>query len=112
MTLNFIRFSAISGVAFFLTWLVIIASDWRFRADLRAQNDDSLRTRFAFRAPCYPWLSIVAFVVIVFMVVYQPVIRVSPIDGAAIEAIPGEKDKTFLYAFCGRADFHADMGGV
>ncbi|KAI9888394.1 MAG: hypothetical protein M1814_000510 [Vezdaea aestivalis] len=38
-------FSAISGMAFFIAWLCIIASNWRFRAALKAQNDDTLERR-------------------------------------------------------------------
>ncbi|KAI9831927.1 MAG: hypothetical protein M1819_004649 [Sarea resinae] len=72
-------FSAISGMAFFIAWLVIIASNWRFHAALKAQNDDTLERRFAFRAFGWPWLSIAAFIAIFFMVVCQFIVSVWPI---------------------------------
>ncbi|KAI9852632.1 MAG: hypothetical protein M1838_000080 [Thelocarpon superellum] len=72
-------FSAISGMAFFIAWLVIIASNWRFRAALKAQNDDTLDRRFAFKQILFPWLSIFAFVAISFMVVCQFIVSVWPI---------------------------------
>lgn len=64
-------FSSISGMAFFLAWLVIIACNWRFRAALKAQGDDTLDRRFAYKARLWPWLSIFAFVAILFMVRHQ-----------------------------------------
>jgi amino acid transporter len=64
----FIWFSAISGMAFFIAWLVIIACNWRFRAALKAQNDTTLDRVYAFRAIWWPWLSIFAFIAIFFMV--------------------------------------------
>lgn len=64
----FTWFSAISGEAFFIAWLVIIACNWRFRAALKAQGDDTLERRYAFRGIGYPWLSIFAFIAIFFMV--------------------------------------------
>lgn len=73
------RFASISGMAFFLAWLTIIACNWRFHAALRAQNDDSLTRRFAYRATLWPWLSIFAFVLISFMVICQFIVSVWPI---------------------------------
>lgn len=73
------RFSAISGLAFFIAWLTIIACNWRFHLALRAQNDPLLTERFAFRAPLYPWASILAFVLILFMVICQFIVAVVPI---------------------------------
>lgn len=73
------RFSAISGMAFFIAWLVIIACNWRFRLALKAQDDDSLYRRFGYRATWWPWLSILAFVMIFFMVICQFVVSVKPI---------------------------------
>lgn len=60
-------FTSISGLAFFIAWLVIIACNWRFHAALNAQSDDSLQRRFAFRATGWPYLSILGFVLILFM---------------------------------------------
>ena len=73
------RFSAISGLAFFLAWLTIIACNFRFRAALKAQNDDTLDRRFAFKQPLYPWLQILAFTMILFMVICQFIVSVWPI---------------------------------
>ncbi|KAI9798903.1 MAG: hypothetical protein M1833_004406 [Piccolia ochrophora] len=72
-------FSAISGMAFFIAWMVIIACNWRFRAALKAQNDDALERRFAFKASWHPYPSIFAFVAIFFMVVCQFIVSVWPI---------------------------------
>ncbi|KAI9809034.1 MAG: hypothetical protein M1825_002323 [Sarcosagium campestre] len=77
--LVFTWFSAISGMAFFIAWLVIIASNWRFRAALKAQNDDALDRQFAFKASWHPYPSIFAFVAIVFMVICQFIVSVWPI---------------------------------
>jgi len=66
-------------MAFFIAWLTIIACDWRFRAALKAQNDDSLERRFAYKANWFPWLSIVAFALFFFMVVCQFIVSVWPI---------------------------------
>lgn len=80
-TTNFdrVRFSAISGMAFFIAWLMIIACNWRFHAALKAQSDNVLHAKFAFRALWWPWLSIVAFITISFMVVCQFIVSVWPI---------------------------------
>lgn len=74
------RFSSISGMAFFLAWLTIIACNWRFRLALRAQNDPLLSERFAYRATMHPWFSIVAFLLVAFMVVCQFIVSIWPID--------------------------------
>lgn len=73
-------------MAFFLAWLVIIACNWRFRLALRAQSDPLLAQRFAFRAPLHPWLSIVAFTAILFMVICQFVVSAFPIEAQADRA--------------------------
>ncbi|KAI9681213.1 MAG: hypothetical protein M1817_002495 [Caeruleum heppii] len=72
-------FSSISGMAFFIAWLVIIACNWRFRAALKAQNDDTLERRFAFKQPLFPWLSLFAFGAILFMAICQFIVSVWPI---------------------------------
>ena len=61
-------FSAISGLAFFLTWAVIIACHWRFRRAIQVQHDPALQSRYAFVASGYPWLSVFGFILILFMV--------------------------------------------
>jgi amino acid transporter len=68
-------------MAFFIAWEVIIACNWRFRAALKAQNDDTLQRRFAFRQPFYPYTSIFAFIAIFFMIVCQFIVSVWPIKG-------------------------------
>lgn len=83
-------FSAISGMAFFLAWLVIIACNWRFRAALAAQHDDTLSRPFAFTASFWPWFSILGFVSILFMVICQFVVSVWPADPRYPDA-PGYK---------------------
>ncbi|KAI9811008.1 MAG: hypothetical protein M1832_001085 [Thelocarpon impressellum] len=80
-------FSAISGMAFFIAWLVIIACNWRFRAALKAQGDDTLDRRFAFKQVLFPWLSIFAFVAISFMAVCQFIVSVWPIGKPSSAAI-------------------------
>ncbi|KAI9774234.1 MAG: hypothetical protein M1835_006057 [Candelina submexicana] len=72
-------FSAISGMAFFIAWLVIIACNWRFHAALKAQNDDTLQRPNAYRAFWWPWLSIGAFASFFFMVICQFIVSVWPI---------------------------------
>jgi amino acid transporter len=66
-------------MAFFIAWLVIIACNWRFRAALKAQNDDTLHRPHAFKQLLFPWLSIFAFIAIFFMAVCQFIVSVSPI---------------------------------
>ena len=59
--------------------MVIIACNWKFHAALKAQNDHSLEKRFAYRAPGWPWPSILAFTLFLFMVICQLVIAAVPI---------------------------------
>ena len=81
--LTWTRFSAISSLAFFLAWLTVIACNWKFHAALKAQNDTTLEKRFAYRAPFWPWLSILAFALFLFMVICQLVIAAVPIKGSS-----------------------------
>ncbi|KAL3421573.1 general amino-acid permease gap1 [Phlyctema vagabunda] len=74
-------FTSISGLAFFIAWSVIIVCNWRFHAALAVQNDDTLNRRFAFRAMGWPYFPILGFVLIMFMVVCQLVVSISPIEG-------------------------------
>ncbi|KAB8356667.1 hypothetical protein FH972_024244 [Carpinus fangiana] len=85
--LVFSWFSAISGMAFFLAWLTIIACNWRFHAALKAQGDTTLEQPYAFRASLWPWYSILGFVSILFMVICQFIVSVWPED----PRIPGAK---------------------
>ncbi|KAI5779966.1 AAT family amino acid transporter [Peziza echinospora] len=76
-------FTSISGMAFFLAWMVIIVCNWRFHAALKAQGDTTLERRFAYRATLWPWMSIAGFVAIVFMVGCQFYVCLYPVGGAA-----------------------------
>lgn len=75
-------FSAISGMAFFIAWMVIIACNWRFRAALKAQGDDTLNRRHAFKQIWFPWLSIFAFTAVFFMATCQFIVSVFPIGAS------------------------------
>ncbi|KAH7063697.1 AAT family amino acid transporter, partial [Macrophomina phaseolina] len=76
-------FSSVSGLTFFFAWLTIIGCNWRFHAAAKAQGDGIMDQRYQFRATCWPWLSIVAFVMIVFMIICQFAVSVKPIGSPA-----------------------------
>ncbi|KAL1616870.1 hypothetical protein SLS56_011238 [Neofusicoccum ribis] len=97
-------FSSISGLTFFFAWLTIIACNWRFHAAVKAQGDDVLQKRYQFKATLWPWLSVLAFVMIVFMIICQFCVSIKPIGG-------GASSETFFSNFLGGPTFFLFWAG-
>lgn len=74
-------FSAISGEAFFIVWMVFILCNWRFRRAVDVQKDELFKEPFAFQQLWYPWLPILSFVMFLFMLLSQVILSVWPING-------------------------------
>ena len=92
-------FTSLSGMAFFLAWLVIIASNFRFHAAMRTQGLASWKSeRFAYTATLWPWLPLAAFLAVLGMVCCQFYVSLYPV-GAPAGWTPNAE--TFLGGFIG-----------
>lgn len=90
-------FTSLSGMAFFLAWLVIIVANFRFRAAMAAQGQGGwVGQSFAYTASWWPWAPGAAFVAISFMVGCQFYVSLYPVGGTG-----GPNAEVFFGGFIG-----------
>jgi len=90
-------FTSLSGMAFFLAWLTIISSNFRFHKAMAVQGKEGwMKERFAYRATFHPWLPAVAFLTVAFMIGCQFYVSLYPVGG-----VGGPDPKVFFGGFIG-----------
>ncbi|PWW72543.1 hypothetical protein C7212DRAFT_359950 [Tuber magnatum] len=78
----FTWFTSLSGIAFLACWPTIIASNWRWRAGIKAQGLNILDLKYAYKASFRPWLPAFGFVSLLFMLVCHIYVSASPVTGS------------------------------
>ncbi|RPB01195.1 hypothetical protein L873DRAFT_1677700 [Choiromyces venosus 120613-1] len=76
-------FTSLSGIAFLTCWPTIIASNWRWRAGIKAQGLDILKLKYTYKASFRPWLPAFGFVSLLFMLACHIYVSASPVSGRA-----------------------------
>ena len=90
-------FTSLIGTAFFLSWMTIIFSNFRFRKAMAVQGRKQwMNEPFAYTATCYPWLPAMAFTTVAFMVGCQFYVSLYPVGGVGRPDI-----KSFFGGFIG-----------
>jgi len=79
----FTWFTSLSGIAFLTCWPTIIASNWRWRAGIKAQGLNLLDLKYAYKASFRPWLPALGFASLLFMLACHIYVSASPVTGRA-----------------------------
>jgi len=79
----FTWFTSLSGIAFLTCWPTIIASNWRWRAGIKAQGLNLLDLKYTYKASFRPWLPALGFASLLFMLACHIYVSASPVTGRA-----------------------------
>ncbi|EHY57564.1 hypothetical protein HRR83_003040 [Exophiala dermatitidis] len=76
----FTWFSSVGSTVYFIAYLVVAATNWRMRAAFKAQNDNPLMLKYAYKNKAYPLGSVFLFISGIFVLASTFYISLYPIN--------------------------------
>jgi amino acid transporter len=76
----FTWFSSVGSTVYFIAYLVIAVTNWRMRAAFKAQGDNPLTMKYAYKNKAWPWGSVFLFVSGIFVISSTFYLSLFPID--------------------------------
>lgn len=77
-------FSSLSGTGFFIFWMTIFVSNWRWRVAQQVQGRDIISEEpYSYRQLGYPWAPLFGFTAVLFILLCNGYTSIDPIAGEA-----------------------------